>query len=100
MKILAVIPTVSWLLFKSFFKRLWVKYLFRDFHPLFLLYHFAIGLLILDVKYIYKVFKALYFGTNLSFETLFAFTFISIFSFQSFMFAMWMDIQDNDKLNI
>ncbi len=97
MKILKVIPTVSWLLIKSFFKRLWVKYLFRDFHPLFLLYHFAIGLFIIDIKYIYKIIKAFYFNTNLSFETLFAFTFLTIFAFQSLLFAMWMDIQDNER---
>ena len=39
MKILKVIPKVSWLLITSFIKRLWFKYLFRDFHPLFILYH-------------------------------------------------------------
>ena len=49
MKIYKVIPCISWLLFRSFFKRLWVKYLFRDFHPLFLLYHgsFILGILVL-----------------------------------------------------
>ncbi len=99
MKILNVIPAVSWLLTKSFFKRLWIKYLFRDFHPLFLLYHFAIALLAADIKYVIKVIKALFYGYNLSFETLFAFTFLTIFSFQSLLFAMWMDIQDNDRLH-
>ena len=98
MKIYKVIPSVSLLLIKSFFKRLWIKYLFRDFHPLFLLYHFAISMLIIDIKYVYKVFKAIYFGTNLSFETLFAFTFLTTFAFQSLLFAMWMDIQDNERL--
>ena len=60
MKILRVIPTVSWLLIKSFFKRLWVKYLFRDFHPLFLLYNasFLLGLLI---PFAIKIFSKLYF---------------------------------------
>ena len=99
MKILKVIPTVSFLLIKSFFKRLWIKYLFRDFHPLFLLYNFAIALIILDIKYIIKVIKAIYYSYNLSFETLFAFTFLTIFAFQSLLFAMWMDIQDNDRLH-
>ncbi len=98
MKIFKVIPRVSWLLFKSFFKRLWIKYLFRDFHPLFLLYNFAIFLFIIWCPYLYKVLKAVIFSQNLSFETLFAFTFIGITSIQSFMFAMWMDIQDNERL--
>lgn len=98
MKLLKVIPTISWLLFKSFFKRLWIKYLFRDFHPLFLLYHFAIILGILWLPYFYKVIFAILYNTHLSFETLFAFTFLGIFGFQSFLFAMWMDIQDNERL--
>ncbi len=98
MKIFRVIPRISWLLFKSFFKRLWIKYLFRDFHPLFLLYNFAILLGVIWLPYLFKVSKAIVLGNNLSFETLFAFTFLSISAFQSFLFAMWMDIQDNERL--
>ena len=37
MRILKVIPKISWLLLKSFVKRLWGKYFLRDFHPLFLI---------------------------------------------------------------
>jgi glycosyltransferase involved in cell wall biosynthesis len=98
MKILNVIPMLSLLLFRSFFKRLWYKYLFRDFHPLFLLYHFSFVLLIIWLPYFFKVSKAFLMGINLSFETLFAFTFLGITGVQSFLFAMWMDIQDNEKL--
>lgn len=98
MKIFKVIPTVSLLLIKSFFKRLWFKYLFRDFHPLFILYHFSFLLGFFWMPYLYKVTQAMLVGNNLSFETLFAFTFLGISSIQSFLFAMWMDIQDNDRL--
>lgn len=99
MKILKVIPRVSWLLIKSFYVRLWKKYLFRDFHPLFILYNFSFILGLIFIPYLIKVSKALIFGYNLSFETLFAFTFIGITTIQSFVFAMWMDIQDNERLN-
>lgn len=98
MKIGKVIPKISWLLFKSFFKRLWIKYLFRDFHPLFLLYNFAFLLFIIWMPYFVKVSSALINGAPVSFETLFAFSFLAITSFQSLLFAMWMDIQDNEKL--
>lgn len=98
MKIFKVIPTVSVLLIKSFFKRLWFKYLFRDFHPLFLLYHFSFLLGILWMPYLFKVLVGLFENKNFSFETLFAFTFLGISCIQSFLFAMWMDIQDNDRL--
>lgn len=98
MKIFKVIPRVSWLLFKSFFKRLWIKYLFRDFHPLFLLYNFSLVLFIVWTPYFIKVSKHLYLGKDSSFETLFAFTFLGISALQSFLFAMHMDIQDNERL--
>lgn len=98
MKIFSVIPRISWLLFRSFFKRLWLKYFVRDFHPLFLLYFMSIILGVIWLPYLYKVIKALLLGQNLSFETLFAFTILGIFSFQSLLFAMWMDIQNNERL--
>ena len=98
MKIWKVIPSISWLLFKSFFKRLWVKYLFRDFHPLFLLYHFSFGLAIIIIPYGIKVFKSFLYGYSLNFEPLLAFIFLFVTSFQSLLFAMWMDIQDNERL--
>ena len=98
MKIFKVIPRVSWLLLKSFIKRLWVKYFFRDFHPLFLLYNFSFFLGIIWLPYMYKVTHALIITEQVSFETLFAFSFLGITAFQSFLFAMWMDIQDNERL--
>jgi len=99
MKIYKVIPTVSWLLFKSFFRRLWIKYFFRDFHPLFLLYNFSFLLGLICMPYAYKVFQSFVHNYKLSLETLFAFSFLSITSFQSLLFAMWMDILDNERLH-
>ena len=98
MKIYKVIPTVSWLLIKSFFKRLWHKYLFRDFHPLFLLYHLSFILIALSIPYGIKIFKAWWTGNNASQLAVLAFMFLVISGFQSFLFAMWMDIQDNERL--
>jgi glycosyltransferase involved in cell wall biosynthesis len=98
MKIFKVIPRVSWLLLKCFYKRLWVKYLFRDFHPLFLVYHMSFITGLLWCPYIWKAMKAFISGTDMSFETLFAFTFLGITSILSMLFAMWMDMQDNERL--
>ena len=99
MKIFKVIPKVSWLLVKSFFKRLWIKYLFRDFHPLFLLYHFAFFLLLLSLYPLGIIAVDFFGGENVTFQSLIAFVFLIITSSQSFLFAMWMDIQDNERLN-
>ena len=98
MKICKVILPISWLLVKCFFRRLWGKYFIRDFHPLFLLYNMAFMLNIVWLPYLYKISRSLILGLNLSFETLFAFTFLGVFGFQSLLFAMWMDIQDNERL--
>jgi hypothetical protein len=99
MKIMKVIPRVSWLLFKSFFKRLWHKYLFRDFHPLFLLYHFSFILFIAAIPFGLKIINLwLFQGKEVNTITLIAFVFLFISAFQSFMFAMWMDMQDNERL--
>lgn len=98
MKITKVIPKISWLLFKSFFKRLWVKYLFRDFHPLFLLYHFSFVLGLCSIPYIIKIISLVCSGEAVSPVTMLAFFFLFSGSFQSLLFAMWMDIQDNERL--
>lgn len=98
MKIGKVIPRISWLLFKSFFKRLWSKYLFRDFHPLFLLYHLSFFLTIFVIPYGLKIAKKWIYGEEINPLTILAFVFLFISAFQAFLFAMWMDIQDNERL--
>ena len=98
MKIFKVIPRVSWLLFKLFWLRLYKKYLFRDFHPLFLLYHLSFTLLIINIPYTIAVINDVFLGDKISTNSLIAFMFLSITGFQSLFFAMWMDMMDNQRL--
>jgi glycosyltransferase involved in cell wall biosynthesis len=99
MRVLKVIPKISLLLLKTFFKRLWIKYLIKDFHPLFLLYHFAFVLGIITIPYMIKIARiTLLTQDNVSPLTMLAFVFLFISAFQSLLFAMWMDIQDNERL--
>ncbi|MCB9094322.1 MAG: glycosyltransferase family 2 protein [Halobacteriovoraceae bacterium] len=98
MKVGRVIPKISWLLFKLFFQRLWIKYFFRDFHPLFLLYNFSFILGSLSFWYGIKVVKKMYLSEVILDATVMAFSFFFIIGFQSLLFAMWMDIQDNMRL--
>lgn len=98
MKIFKVIPRISFLLFKSFFKRLWTKYFIKDFHPLFILYNLSFILGIVWLPYLIKVIRIFIQGQDASFETLLAFTFLGITAIQFLVFAMWMDIQDNERL--
>lgn len=99
MKVWKVIPRISWLLIKSFFKRLWVKYLFRDFHPLFILYNLSFLLLVASIPFAVDVLKSLFTkGDVIVSNHLIVFVFLFISSFQSILFAMWMDMQDNERL--
>lgn len=97
MKIGKVIPTVSWLLIKSFFKRITIKYCLVDFHPIFIFYLIAgltgigsIGFLI-DIIYGLITYRVTT-GTYLGFVVLF------VTSILTMGFGMWLDIYDNEKL--
>ncbi|MCD4735920.1 MAG: glycosyltransferase family 2 protein [Bacteroidales bacterium] len=100
MKVFKVIFPISLLLIRSFFKRLWVKYLFRDFHPLFLLYQLGFLLLLFSLPFLVSLLaNAFVPGSSTPTQNLIFFIFLTITGFQSLLFAMWMDILDNDKLN-
>ena len=99
MKVYKVIPKISWLLFKGFWYRIVMKYLVKEFHPLFLLY--IVGHLSLLVGGLYLG-KITYLWItrirDINELTILAFLFTFLFGFQSLLFAMYMDIQDNERL--
>lgn len=100
MKILKVIPSVSWLLLRLFFRRLWIKYLIKDFHPLFILYHLSFVLFLAAIP---SAVNILYYiinhppGERPVLNSI-MFMFLVVSATQSLLFAMWMDIQDNERL--
>ena len=100
MKIHKVIPTISFLLFKSFFKRLWTKYFINDFHPLSVLYFISILLFILCIPFGYNIIHYLTVDVAGERPILNSIMFMFLFfnAFHSLLFAMWMDIQDNERL--
>lgn len=99
MKIMKVVPRISWLLIKGFFKRLWNKYLVDSFHPLFIMYVFGIIMGIINVPVVIKlIIDVLILGGSVSTGWYITFLLLTLFSFQSISFAMWMDMQDNAKL--
>ena len=99
LKVLKVIFPILILLIKGFFTRLWTKYLFRDFHPLFLLYNVAFFIFLSNSYFFYHLIKN-FIDANSKTPTdfLIIFIFLTISGFQSLFFAMWMDIQDNERL--
>lgn len=98
MKIRKVIPRISWLLVRSFYKRIWVKYMRKSFHPLFILYHMGILLILASAPFGIKILIKVFTNSDANPVTVLAFALLFISGFQSLMFAMWMDIQDNQRL--
>ncbi len=99
MKIRSVIPRISKILIRGFFNRLLQKYLKKSFHPLFILYHFGFLLLTVSLPFGIKIAYKVITQTQANPVTVIAFVFLFISGFQSLLFAMWMDIQDNERLN-
>jgi hypothetical protein len=92
--------TIGWLLLKLFFKRLFEKYVVRDFHPLVLFYSFGILLKLISLPlFVRLVYLSIADGyvpkVNL---ILFVFTFLS--SVQFLLFAMWFDMEANRDLKV
>lgn len=97
MKIAKVIPRVSWLLLKGFFKRIFIKYFFKDFHPIFVFYFLSIISFVINIYFLIYILyglptHAVSFGTYSGYIVTLV-SFILLFGF-----GMWFDLTDNDTL--
>jgi glycosyltransferase involved in cell wall biosynthesis len=93
-----VIPTLSWLLVKSYFWRMKEKYIIRDFHPL--VFFLALGLLLLTIG-LGLGFWILYHRFTsgaLAATTVIFDAFCLIMGAQTLFFALWMDMEHNKGL--
>ncbi len=93
-----VIPTISLLLVKGFFRRLIGKYIIRDFHPLIFFYGMGLTVLPSGIMFgIFLLYYRLFLGPVASTSALFS-SFLVISGLQSLFFAMWFDMDYNNKL--
>ena len=98
MRLGKVIPRISWLLFKGFWSRLFVKYVIKDFHPLVFFYSLAFFLLASSLPlairliYIWVMYGDI---PDINAMTL-VFTLVS--GLQSLFFGMWFDMDYNKDL--
>lgn len=93
-----VLFTISWLLIKGFFRRLWFKYVIEDFHPLVFFYLMGITLAPTGLLFgLYLVLYRVFLGGVETTSALFA-AFLYISGLQSLFFAMWFDMDYNKKL--
>lgn len=99
MKIRKAAFSIGWLVVKLFFKRMWDKYVVRDFHPLVFFYSFSALMLLLTVFLFIRLIVMWVINQHIPsinmFTMLFTFTNGMFFMFM----AMWMDMENNRGLN-
>lgn len=93
------IPKVSLLLFKLYLKRIFQKYLLREFHPLVFFYLLSfVNIVIVSVPLAIRFFYLYFELGEAPRTTLIILNFSLMMGFFSFFFGMWLDMEDNKKL--
>ena len=93
-----VIPSISLLLIKGFFKRMLLKYVIHDFHPLILFYLLAFISLPCSLFFLFRTIYFYFILGNVPPTSFLLFWFLIISGFQSLFFAMWFDMDYNKNL--
>lgn len=97
-KVRKVVFSISRLLVKRFFWRLWTKYVIQDFHPLVFFYALGFGMLLLSgVLFVRLVLMWVHEGAAPPMTSL-AFLFALSMGMQSLFFAMLFDMESNRHL--
>ena len=99
-KLMRVIPRISWLLFKGFWRRLIFKYVIKDFHPLVFFYLLSFLLLIVSVPLAFRLFYMWATYGNIPAINTMALIFTLISGLQTLFFGMWFDMEYNKDLKI
>jgi glycosyltransferase involved in cell wall biosynthesis len=97
-QLIKVIPRISWLLFKGFLKRLFFKYVIKDFHPL--VFFYLLGIILFPsgvLSGLYLFCYRLLVGPVEATSALFS-VFLFVTGLQSLFFAMWFDMEYNKNL--
>lgn len=93
-----VVFTLSFLLMRLFARRMFQKYIVRDFHPLVLFYVFAGLLFLVDIPLLLRLFGLWAINGNVPPITALATMFVTMLGFQSALFAMLFDMEANRDL--
>ena len=97
-KVKKVIFSIGFLLVRLFFRRMIQKYIIRDFHPLIFFYSLGGFLLLLDIPLIVRLFFVWDIKGQIPAINALTIVFLTIISFQSFLFAMLFDMEANKEL--
>jgi len=93
-----VIPRITLILFKGFWRRLFFKYVIKDFHPLIFFYIFSFVLLVATVPLAIRFFYIWGLTGDIPDINALALVFTLISGFQSLFFGMWFDMEYNKNL--
>jgi glycosyltransferase involved in cell wall biosynthesis len=93
-----VVPSISLLLFKGFWWRLWQKYVIRDFHPL--VFFYALGVVMSLAGFALGIAEVVLriLGNDITAATIVLVALLLIFGSQFSLFAMWFDMESNKDL--
>ena len=97
-KLLEVIPKISWLLFKGFWRRLFLKYVIKDFHPLIFFYLLSFFLLGASFPLTIRLFYIWAQTGDIPDMNAMALIFTLISGLQTLFFGMWFDMEYNKNL--
>ncbi len=97
MRLWKVIPAMTWLIFKRFIWRMWRKYVIHDFHPLVLFYAAGMLLGLISTGLFIRMFWQLIMIGHIPPLNALAWGFCIIASMQFVLFAMWFDMERNQR---
>ncbi len=97
-KVRKVLFTIPILLLKGFWRRLFEKYVIRDFHPL--LFFYLMGMILTPAGFVFGVYLLLVrmFGSGVAPTSALFAVFLFVTGLQSLFFAMWFDMEYNKEL--
>lgn len=99
-KLIEVIPKITWILVKGFWQRLFVKYVIKDFHPLIFFYLLSFILLFASLPLTIRLFYIWGFKGFIPGINTMALVFSLISGLQTLFFGMWFDMEYNKNLCI
>ena len=97
-KLFEVIPKITWLLFKGFWQRLFLKYVIKDFHPLIFFYLLSFFLLVTSFPLTLRLFYVWALTGDIPDMNAMALIFTLISGLQTLFFGMWFDMEYNKHL--
>lgn len=97
-KLWSYVPKIIVILARLFLRRLWKRYVILDFHPLVLFYVFVfLNTFVIIIPFTVRFFH-LYYTTGVAPQTtLIILLFTTLMTFQSALFAIWMDMDYNRR---